>query len=195
MAHPDWPAPEPDPRTYAQLNLSYQELLRPGLGPRIFDNKSVGLTLARRDPITPQLTLDTSYQVQYNDARSRSLTSSGAIITDFSRVTHTLNAYLGYTPSNRWHTGLNYQLTILDYTVQNRYDTVQQILAQVVYSITPACGLASTAAGALAGRPIRAFATTTPSSALALIPPCRCFSPGIAQTAGKPKPTGIAQTL
>lgn len=125
------------PRTYAQLNLSYQELLRPGLGPRIFDNKSVGLTLARRDPITPQLTLDTSYQVQYNDARSRSLTSSGAIITDFSRVTHTLNAYLGYTPSNRWHTGLNYQLTILDYTVQNRYDTVQQILAQVVYSITP----------------------------------------------------------
>lgn len=125
------------PRTYAQLNLSYQELLRPGLGPRIFDNKSVGLTLARRDPITPQLVLDSSYQVQYNDARSRSVTSSGTVITNFSRITHTLNAYLGYTPNNRWHTGLNYQYTIFDYTIQNRYDTVQQILAQVVYNITP----------------------------------------------------------
>lgn len=125
------------PRSHAQLNLSYQELLRPGTRQLIFENRSIGLTLGRRDPITPRLILDSTYQVQYNDARSRSVASSGPLVTDFSRITHGLNIYLGYTPSHRWHTGLNYQLTLFDYTVQDRHDTVQQIIGQVAYSITP----------------------------------------------------------
>jgi hypothetical protein len=126
------------PRAYAQLSASYQELFRPGASrSRFFTNKALGLTLGRRDPITPRLVLDSSYQVQINDARSLSPTSTGTTVTDFSRFSQTAVVYLGYTMSPQFHTGVSYQLNFIDYTVQDRYDTVQQLLGQVVYSITP----------------------------------------------------------
>ncbi len=126
------------PRSYIQVGATYQELLRPGGSRfRFFDNRAVALTLGRRDPFTPNLVLDSFYQVQWNDARSRSQSAGGIVVTDFSRLGQTAGVYLGYTPSSQWHTGLSYQLNLIDYTTQDRYDTIQQLLGQVVYSITP----------------------------------------------------------
>ncbi|MFH7242258.1 MAG: hypothetical protein ACHWZW_05340 [Spirulina sp.] len=126
------------PRSYIQVGATYQELLRAGGSRfRFFDNRAVALTLGRRDPLAPNLVLDSFYQVQWNDARSRSQTASGIVVTDFSRLGQTAGVYLGYTPSSQWHTGLSYQLNLIDYTTQDRYDTIQQLLGQVVYSITP----------------------------------------------------------
>lgn len=126
------------PRSYVQLGVAYQELLRTEESRfRFFDNRSVALTLGRRDPFTPQLTLDSFYRLQWNDAQARFQTSGGVVAADFSRLSHTAGAYLGYTLSPQWHLGLNYQLNLNDYTQQDRYDTVQQLLGQAVYSITP----------------------------------------------------------
>lgn len=126
------------PRSYVQVGVTYQELLRAGGSRfRFFDNRAATLTLGRRDPLTPNLVIDSFYQVQWNDARSRSQTPSGIVATDFSRLGQTAGLYLGYTPNNQWHTGLSYQLNLIDYTTQERYDTVQQLLGQLVYSITP----------------------------------------------------------
>jgi hypothetical protein len=126
------------PRSYIQVGATYQELLRAGESRfRFFDNRAATLTLGRRDPLTSNLVLDSFYQVQWNDARSRSQTPSGIVVTDFSRLGQTAGVYLGYTPNNQWHTGLSYQLNLIDYTTQDRYDTVQQLLGQVAYSITP----------------------------------------------------------
>ncbi len=122
------------PRSYGQLIVTYQELYRPGGNrSRFFKNTALGLTLGRRDPITPKLALDSYYLVQYNDAQS---TSSGTA-TDFSRIFHSAGTYLGYDITPRVQLGLSYQLNFIDYTAQPRYDTFQQVLGQVAYRINP----------------------------------------------------------
>ncbi|MFQ4138001.1 hypothetical protein PGN35_016925 [Nodosilinea sp. PGN35] len=122
------------PRSYGQLIFTYQELYRPGGNRgRFFKNTALGLTLGRRDPITPQLALDTYYLLQYNGAQS---TSSGTA-TDFSRIFQSAGGYLGYDITPQLQAGISYQLNLIDYTAQDRYDTFQQVLGQVVYRITP----------------------------------------------------------
>lgn len=126
------------PRSYVQLGATYQELWRAGESRfRFFDNRSLALTLGRRDPLTPQLTLDSFYRFQWNQAQAFAQPGSGLAATDFSRLSHTAGAYLGYTLSPQWHTGVNYQLSLTDYKGQDRHDTVQQLLGQAVYSLTP----------------------------------------------------------
>ncbi|MEA5448478.1 hypothetical protein VB780_07870 [Leptolyngbya sp. CCNP1308] len=122
------------PRSYGQLIFTYQELYRPGGNRgRFFKNTALGLTLGRRDPITPRLALDTYYLIQFNGAQS---TSSGTA-TDFSRLFQSAGGYLGYDVTPQIQAGISYQLNFIDYTAQDRYDTFQQVLGQVVYRITP----------------------------------------------------------
>ncbi|PSR19837.1 hypothetical protein C8255_00255 [filamentous cyanobacterium CCP3] len=122
------------PRSYGQLIVTYQELYRPGGNrSRFFKNTALGLTLGRRDPITSKLALDSYYLLQYNDAQS---TSSGTA-TDFSRIFQSAGAYLGYDITPRVQVGVSYQLNLIDYTAQPRYDTFQQVLGQVVYRLAP----------------------------------------------------------
>ncbi|NJL44671.1 MAG: hypothetical protein HC922_00800 [Leptolyngbyaceae cyanobacterium SM2_3_12] len=92
--------------------------------------------------MTPRLVLDTYYQVQINDAATRSLTSSGdTVLTDFDRFSQMFGGYLGYTINPRLQTGVSYQGNLVDYTSQDRYDAYHQLLGQVVYSITPSVRL------------------------------------------------------
>ncbi|MBD2234770.1 hypothetical protein [Phormidium tenue] len=122
------------PRSYGQLIFTYQELYRPGANrERFFKNTALGLTLGRRDPITPKLALDTYYLLQFNGAQS---TSSGTA-TDFSRFFQSAGGYLGYDITPNLQAGISYQLNFIDYTTQDRYDTFQQVLGQVVYRISP----------------------------------------------------------
>jgi hypothetical protein len=126
------------PRSYAQFTFIYQELFRPGGDRnRFFKNTALGLTLGRRDPITPRLALDSYYLVQFNGAQSLSQGASGAVSTDFSRILQSAGAYLGYDINPRLQTGISYQLSLFDYTAQERYDTFQQVLGQIVYRIAP----------------------------------------------------------
>ncbi len=122
------------PRSYGQLIFTYQELYRPGANRgRFFKNTALGLTLGRRDPITPRLALDTYYLLQFNGAQS---TSNGTA-TDFSRFFQSAGGYLGYDIAPNLQAGISYQLNFIDYTTQDRYDTFQQVLGQVVYRISP----------------------------------------------------------
>jgi len=132
------------PRTYGQLTVSYQELFRPGPNRfRFFENTAIALTLGRRDPLTPQLSLDTYYRAEYNDATVRSNFDSGPVLTDFSRFSQVIGAYLAYRFNPQLQAGLSYQVTLVDYAAQARHDTFQQLLGQVVYSITPTVRLSA----------------------------------------------------
>lgn len=122
------------PRSYGQIIFTYQELYRPGGNrARFFKNTAVGLTLGRRDPITPQLAFDSYYLAQYNGAQS----TSGSTTTDFSRIFQAAGGYLGYDITPQIQLGISYQLNLIDYTAQDRYDTFQQVLGQVVYRLAP----------------------------------------------------------
>lgn len=126
------------PRSYGQIIFGYQELFRPGGDRRqFFKNTSLGLSLGRRDPISPGLNLESYYLLQFNGAQS----NSGTTFTDFSRLFQTAGAYLGYDITPRLQTGISYQLNLIDYTAQDRYDTFQQVLGQLAYRITPAVRL------------------------------------------------------
>ncbi|MGG6240836.1 hypothetical protein ACQ4N7_19615 [Nodosilinea sp. AN01ver1] len=122
------------PRSYGQIIFTYQELYRPGGNRgRFFKNTALGLTLGRRDPILPKLALDSYYLLQFNDAQS----TSGGTATDFSRIFQSAGAYLGYDITPKVQLGVSYQLNLIDYTAQPRYDTFQQVLGQVVYQLNP----------------------------------------------------------
>ncbi|WP_020479976.1 transporter [Nodosilinea nodulosa] len=122
------------PRSYGQLIFTYQELYRPGANrARFFKNTALGLTLGRRDPITPKLAFDSYYLVQFNGAQS----TNGATTVDFSRLFQSAGGYLGYDITPRVQLGLSYQLNLIDYTAQTRYDTFHQVLGQVVYRLSP----------------------------------------------------------
>ena|GEM_PF-5463062 len=126
------------PRSYGQLALTYQELFRPGGNRgRFFKNTALGLTLGRRDPITPQLVLDSYYFVQFNGAQSRTETFSGPVTNDFSRLLQSAGGYLGYDITPQFQAGLSYQINLIDYTAQDRYDAFQQVLGQLVYRLSP----------------------------------------------------------
>lgn len=115
------------PRTFGEIGWNYQQLFRPSFRDRFFENHAFDLTLRRQDPLTADLTLSSYYRLQLN------LSNPAA----FDRVIQALGTYAGYSIAPQLEAGLNYQLTLGDYTQQDRYDTYHQVLAQLVYSIQP----------------------------------------------------------
>lgn len=115
------------PRTTGQLSWGYQQLFRPGLKNRFFENDSFELLLRRQDPITRELFLNTYYQLQLSYSNP----------DDFNRLIQFAGAYLGYQVTPQIQVGLNYQLTLADYIRLERYDAYQQILGQFVYQFAP----------------------------------------------------------
>lgn len=115
------------PRSYAQLSWSHQELFRPTLKNRFFENEAVELLLARRDALTPELALNSYYQIQMNFSAPQS----------FDRLIQFAGAYLSYQITPSWQVGVNYQLTLTDYTSFERFDTYQQVIGQLVYKLSP----------------------------------------------------------
>lgn len=115
------------PRSYGQLTWSYQQLFRPGLKDRFFENDSVELFLARRDPLTPEIALNSYYQLQLN------FSDPGI----FDRIVQFAGVYASYQISPQLQAGLTYQITLADYTSFERFDTYQQVLGQIVYQVIP----------------------------------------------------------
>ncbi|HEY9887011.1 MAG TPA: hypothetical protein V6D02_01330 [Candidatus Obscuribacterales bacterium] len=115
-------------RAYGQLSLSSQMLFDEGYSDQFFTNNGIEITLGRRDPLTPQLVLDSYYQGQifFSDPE------------EFSNVLNSVGAYLGYRFNSQWDTGIGYRLTISDFTQQSRHETYQRITGQLRYAITPA---------------------------------------------------------
>lgn len=115
------------PRTYGEVGWSYQQLFRPGYRDRFFENHGFDVTLGRRDPLAENLLLSSYYRLQLNLSEPAS----------FDRVIQAFGTYAGYEITPNLEFGLNYQLTLADYTQQQRYDTYHQVLGQFVYSLTP----------------------------------------------------------
>jgi hypothetical protein len=116
------------PRSYGQLSWSHQALFRPGIRDRFFTNDSFELLLARRDPITPEIAINTYYQLQLNLSNPQS----------FDRLIQFAGIYASYQFTPQLQVGLNYQFTLADYTAFERFDTYQQLIGQLIYQATPA---------------------------------------------------------
>lgn len=119
------------PRSSAQLSWSYQQLYRAGFQSRFFENNSVDLFLSRRDPVTSKLAFNTFYQLQLNFSSPQS----------FDRIVQSAGVFASYQITPQFQAGLNYQITLADYTAVDRFDTYQQVIGQLVYQLSPATRL------------------------------------------------------
>lgn len=114
-------------RVYGQINFSSQMLFEEDYTDQFFTSNGVEVTVGRRDPLTPQLTLDSYYQGQVYFTEP----------SEFSNVLNSVGAYLGYRFAPQWDTGIGYRVTISDFTRQSRHETYQRITGQIRYSISP----------------------------------------------------------
>lgn len=115
-----------DPNTYGQIGWNNQQLYRSGFADQFYNNHNLNLFLGRSDQLFPDFFLNSRYQV-----------SLGFADPDrFSRLTQILGASLTYDITTEFQTGLDYQLTLADFTRQERYDTYHQILGYLTYRMS-----------------------------------------------------------
>ena len=111
-------------RTYGEIGWSNQQLFDDG--DRFFNDHSLRLTLARRDPLVSNLRLDSFYQLRLSFADP----------SDRNRIINTLGVGLNYNLQPDLSVGLDYQLTLTDFTQQDRDDLYNQVVAQLSYDLS-----------------------------------------------------------
>ncbi|MBD1870059.1 outer membrane beta-barrel protein [Cyanobacteria bacterium FACHB-471] len=111
-------------RTYGEIGWSNQQLFDDG--DRFFNDHSLRLTLARRDPLASDLRLDSFYQLRLGFANP----------SDRSRITNTVGVGLNYNLQPDLQVGLDYQLTLTNFTQQDREDLYNQVVAQLSYDLS-----------------------------------------------------------
>jgi len=115
------------PQTYGELGWNNQQLFREDGGERFLNDHSVYFRLNRQDAIAPSLQLKTSYLFQLSFAEPDSR----------SQAINTLSAGLEYSPYTSLQLGLDYQLSLADFTQRDRFDTYHQVLARLTYQLSP----------------------------------------------------------
>lgn len=115
------------PRTYAQIGWRNQRLYSPGFRDKLFSVNAIDTLVSHRSILSSKLWLDSFYQARLGFADPNSASRF--------RQTLTLSLNYGITPSLR--TNLLYQVDFDDYTQVARFDTYQQVLGIISYSITP----------------------------------------------------------
>lgn len=111
-------------RTYGEIGWSNQQLFDDG--DRFFNDHSLRLSLSRRDPLTSDLRLDSFYQLRLSFADP----------SDRNRIINTLGVGLNYNLQPELSVGLDYQLTLTDFTQQDRDDLYNQVVAQLSYDLS-----------------------------------------------------------
>ena len=122
---------------YAELGLSNQQLFYSensnffAAGDRFLNESSVQLSLGRRDTLTDKLILDSYYElsVNFSDPDRR------------SRVVNSLWLSLGYYLQKPLQVGLNYQLTLSDFTERDREDQFHRLFAHLNYRVSDTSSL------------------------------------------------------
>jgi hypothetical protein len=121
------------PSMFAEVGWSNQQLFIArdeidGLpkGSRFFKDNSVRLELSRRDQLGKRFSLNSFYQFRYSFTEP----------VDQSRIANTLVLSLNYDLiPNRLQAGIDYQLSISNFTHQNRDDFYNQLLARLTYTM------------------------------------------------------------
>lgn len=114
------------PNTYGEISLSNQQFFDADSGDRFLNDYSTWLTLSRRDQLATQLTLNSFYQLRL------SFTDP----SDRSRIGNTLGVSLNYDLPHNFGVGLDYQVTLTDFTRQDRNDAYHQLTAELNYNLS-----------------------------------------------------------
>jgi hypothetical protein len=122
-------------RMYGEIGWSNQQLFyarnskRFGFasGDRFLNENSFHLSLGRRDFLAPPLALDSFYEFRWNLAE---------VPQRRDRITNSLWVSLSYYLQQSLNVGLNYQLTLSDFTQRNREDLYHRLFTHLNYKAT-----------------------------------------------------------
>lgn len=127
-------------RMYGEISWRNQQLFfannsdRPDsfkAGDRFFSENSLQLSLRRRDPLTPKLTLDSFYElnVDFADPQNR------------SRIINSFWVSLNYFWQKPLQVGINYQVNFSDFTQRDREDQFHRLFGHLNYRISDTSNL------------------------------------------------------
>ncbi|MBL1174521.1 hypothetical protein [Pantanalinema sp. GBBB05] len=109
-----------------QLFIARDRIFGLPKGTRFFNDHSIRLELSRRDQLAKRLALNSFYQFRYSFTEP----------VDQSRIINALVLSLNYDLiPNRLQAGIDYQLSISNFTQQNRDDVYHQLLARLTYAV------------------------------------------------------------
>nr|WP_062294961.1 hypothetical protein [Nostoc piscinale] len=125
------------PRMYAELDFNNQQFFYAksvGMfqaGDRFLDENSVRVSLGRRDPLTSKLTLDSFYEFSTNFSEPNNR----------SRLINNFWLSLSYALQEPLQVGINYQLSLVDFTQRQRDDHYHRLFGHVIYRVSNSSNL------------------------------------------------------
>lgn len=124
------------PRTFAQLGWRNQRFYSPGYREKKLGINYIDAQISHRTVLSSRTWLDSFYQARLGFAESLG-GSEGSNTDRASRFRQTLTLSLNHGLTKDLRTSLLYQLDFDDYTQIPRFDTYQQVLGVISYSLTP----------------------------------------------------------
>ncbi len=113
------------PRTYAQIGWRNQQLYSPGYKEKLFSVNTVDTLISHRTILNSQMWLDSFYQARWGFASPSSA----------SHFRQTLTLSLNYGVTRKLRSSLIYQVDFNKYTQISRFDTYQQVLGVISYTV------------------------------------------------------------
>ncbi|NET10647.1 MAG: hypothetical protein F6K16_39335 [Symploca sp. SIO2B6] len=126
-------------RTYIDLHWRNHQFFAQSGGDRFLNDHQLRISLGRVDQLTPDLMLRSSYHFQSNWSDP----------SDRSRLINRFSMGLSQELTSDLNVGLSYQLALIDFTQQDRYDFYHQLLAQVQYAASDSVTFSFFAGGRL----------------------------------------------
>ncbi|MDZ7965571.1 MAG: hypothetical protein RM368_11440 [Nostoc sp. DedSLP03] len=122
-------------RMYGEISWSNQQLFYANssdlpnsfkAGDRFLNENSLQLSLGRRDPLTSKLTLDSFYELSVNFADPQSR----------NRIINTFWVSLNYYLQKPLQVGIDYQMSLSDFTQRDREDEFYRLFGHLNYQIS-----------------------------------------------------------
>lgn len=113
-------------RTYVDVGWRNQQFFAEDGGDRFLNDHQARLSIGRTDQLTSDLRLDSAYHLQ----------ASWADPSDRSRFINRLSVGLSHPITSKVDASVFYQLALIDFTQQDRYDSYHQFLAQLQFGLS-----------------------------------------------------------
>ena len=113
-------------RTYVDVGWRNQQFFAEDGGDRFLNDHQARFSVGRTDQLTSDLKLDSAYHLQ----------ASWSDPTDRNRLINRLSVGLSHPITSEVNASVWYQLALIDFTQQDRYDSYHQFLAQLQFELS-----------------------------------------------------------
>lgn len=114
------------PAVYGEFGVNWQQLYTTRNGERALSDVSPRLRIGRQDVLGDRLRLDSLYELRFRLTDPK----------EQQRISNSLGVRLNYELTPEWRSGLEYRLTLEDFTQDTRFDVRNLVRAVTTYNFT-----------------------------------------------------------